>query len=938
MNAAPHIGSGGRDKNPARDAERNKVRRRSLIIIVLAGAVILALASAPALAKLAADWYWFTAIGFETVFLQSIGTRIGLGSGIGVIAFAFFYVNLRLAQRGVVPDVIILSTSSGTQKIDITNILRRLSLPTAAILGLLMALSGASNWLLLLRYLHRTPFGAVDPVFGRDIGYYVFTLPAVASVLQLVVGLTVLALLITVPLYVLRKDILLQQRRVTIEPSAERHLAVLLAILFASIAANAFLVRLPSLVYSTTGPLFGASYTDLAVRKPLFLILGVVAIVGAVLVLVGSRGGKLVRSTAIAAGTYIGVSILGAIATAMMQSFIVKPNELVKETPQLEHHIAATQRAWGLDAVTTRDLTGEATLTLADIEANAGTIRNVRLWDRDPLAQTFRQIQEIRTYYDFRSVDDDRYWIDGEYRQVLLSPRELNSASLPNRNFINEHLQFTHGMGITLSPVNEVSPEGLPVLFIKDLPPASTVSLNVTRPGIYYGETPGDYVFVNTQQPEFDYPPSVFTVYDGSGGVPVNSFLRKLIMSLRFGSLDVFLTDLITRDSRVLYHRNITERASKALPFLRWDADPYIVVTDDGHLKWILDAYTASGRYPYSLPVGRGTNYMRNSVKVVIDAYDGNVEAYIVDPNDPIIETYARIFEGLFRPIDDMPADLRAHVRVPSDLFRIQTGLYTTYHMDEPDNFYAREDQWQIPNLTQSDAAASGDAFLRHIVMRLPGETQEEYITMTPFTPRQKDNLAAWIVARSDGEHYGQLIAYRFPRQSLVFGPTQIVNRINQDTEISRQISLWDQRGSEVIRGNLLVIPIEESLIFIQAIYLRAEGGRIPELKRVIVAYQNQVVMEETLAQGMALLFGGTINMDAPSSDVAPVAAAAAVPSGGGDASARAQALIDEASSRYDAAIAAQQRGDWARYGDEMRRVGELLQQLRSLIGQTRVP
>ncbi len=911
------------------------MRRRGLVVvIVLAGAVILALASAPALAKLAADWYWFTAIGFETVFLTSIGTRIGLGLAIGVIAFAFFYVNLRLAQRGIVPDIV-LSTSSGTQKIDLTNILRRLSLPTAAILGLLMAISGAGSWLLLLRYLHRTPFGEVDPVFGRDIGYYVFSLPAVAAVLQLVVGLTILALLITVPLYVLRKDLIVQGRRVTIEPSAERHLAGLLAILFASIAANAFFVRLPSLVYSTTGPLFGASYTDLVVRAPLFRVLGVVAIVGAIWILIGSRGGKIVRTTAIVAGAYIGVAILGAIATSAMQSVIVKPNELVKETPQIESHIAATQRAWGLDAVTTRDLTGEATLTLADIEANAGTIRNVRLWDREPLAQTFRQIQEIRTYYDFRSVDDDRYWIDGEYRQVLLSPRELNSASLPQRNFINERLTYTHGTGIALSPVNQVSPEGLPVLFIKDIPPTSTVSINVTRPGIYYGETPGDYVFVNTKQPEFDYPLGdsiAYTVYDGTGGVPVNSRLRKLIMSLRFGSLDVFLTDLITRDSRVLYHRNIAERASKALPFLIWDADPYIVVTDDGRLKWILDAYTASGRYPYSLPAGRGTNYMRNSVKVVIDAYDGNVEAYIADPNDPIIQTYAKIFEGLFRPIDDMPADLRAHVRYPSDLFRIQTGLYSTYHMDQPDNFYAREDQWQIPNLTQSDVSG-GDAFLRYIVMRLPGETQEEYITMTPFTPQQKDNLAAWMVARSDGEHYGHLVVYRFPRQSLVFGPTQIVNRINQDTEISRQISLWDQRGSEVIRGNLLVIPIEESLIFIQSIYLRAEGGRIPELKRVILAYQNQVVMEETLAQGLARLFGGAIDVDAPSSDVAPVAAAAAVPTGGGDASARIQSLIDEASARYEQATAAQQRGDWASYGEEMRRVGELLRQLRTLTG-----
>ena len=486
-------------------------------------------------------------------------------------------------------------------------------------------------------------------------------------------------------------------------------------------------------------------------------------------------------------------------------------------------------------------------------------------------------------------------------------------------------------MGLTLSPVNQVTPEGLPELFIKDLPPTSSISVKVTRPQVYFGELSSDYVFVNTENPEFDYPAgdtNAVTVYQGIGGVQASSLLRRVLLSIRFRSTNVLMTDEITRESRVLYHRRIAERASKALPFLTWDRDPYIVVTEDGRMKWILDAYTASARYPFSAPTTGGVNYMRNSVKVIIDAYDGDVQAYITDPDDPIIRTYAKIFPDIFSDFDEMPADMRAHVRYPSDLFGLQTALYTTYHMDKPDIFYAREDQWQIPPSSDN----TQDAFLRHIVMKLPGETQEEYITMTPFTPRQKDNLAAWMVARSDGDQYGQLLVYRFPRQSLVFGPAQVVNRINQDTDISQQISLWDQRGSEVIRGNLIVIPIETSLLFVQALYLRAEGGRIPELKRVIVAYQNQVIMEETLGAGLARLFGGS------GFDERPAITAVAATDAAGESVAitsedRVADVARRLSEHYDAAIAAQRVGDWATYGVEMRLVGELVQQLQNLVG-----
>ncbi|MBE0594029.1 MAG: UPF0182 family protein, partial [Gemmatimonadales bacterium] len=681
-----------------------------------------------------------------------------------------------------------------------------------------------------LRFLHRAPFGTVDPVFGRDVGYYVFTLPAIATAVSLLTTLAVLGLLFAVPLYLLRRDVIVLRRRVAVEPSAQWHLAALLALLFVALALRVFFIDIPSILYATTGPLFGASYTDLGVKLPALRALGIAALVGAGLVLWGGSRRHLVRYTTLGLGLYVGVAILGSVGASMMQRLVVVPNELAREAPQLQRHITATREAWGLEDVEVRDLSGESGLTLADVQANQGTIRNVRLWDREPLLQTFGQLQEIRTYYDFVSVDDDRYWIDGEYRQVLLSPRELNSNSLPTRTFINERLTFTHGMGLTLGPVNQVTQEGLPVLFIRDLPPVSDVSLQVTRPGIYHGELSNDWVFVNTRQREFDFPSvegNEFTTYAGKGGVQVSSAFRRMVLSTYFQALKIFLSQDITTESRVMYHRRIGERARKALPFLFWDGDPYMMITDDGQLKWILDAYTASDRYPYSQPAVGGFNYMRNSVKVVIDAYEGTVQAFIADPEDPIVRTYASIFPAIFAPLDSMPADIRAHLRYPEDLFRIQTLLYGTYHMNEPEIFYHREDEWQVPVSSRGDG--SRDPFLRHIVMKLPGEASEEFILMIPFTPRGKDNLSAWMVARNDGARLGELVVYRFPRQRLVFGPTQVVNRINQDTEVSRQLSLWDQRGSEVIRGNLLVIPIEESLIFVQAIYLRAEGGRIPE-------------------------------------------------------------------------------------------------------------
>ena len=890
--------------------------------------LVLLVFALPTLIRLAAEWPWFNSIGYGRVFTTRLLAGGLLGLVVGAIAFAFLYANLRFAQRGVTPNPVLVRLNPQAAPLDVTRFVRRLALPAALGVGLLFAIGAAGAWLPVLQFLHRTPFGATDPVFGRDLSYYVFTVPVLAGAIGILTALATLALLAAGALYVLRRDVIVFRRNVTVESSARLHLALLVALLFLTTALRVYFVRIPDLLNSTTGPLVGASFADLHATLTGLRLAGIAALASVVLVLWGAAGHRLARNTLLAVALYAGVSLLGVgLYPGLIQRLVVAPNELVKETPQLAYHIAATRRAWGLDSVVTRDLSGEARLTERDIRANRPTIDNVRLWDRDPLLQTFAQLQEIRTYYDFVSVDDDRYIVDGQYRQVLLSPRELNAASLPTRTFINERLTFTHGMGLTLGPVNQVTEEGLPVLFIKDLPPASTVSLRVTRPAIYFGELTDSWVFVRTGQREFDYPSgdeNIFATYEGSGGVRVGSWLRRLVLASYFRSLKVLLSSDITNDSRAMYIRNIRLRAQTALPFLLFDSDPYLVIDAAGRLRWILDAYTGTSRYPYAQPLANGINYLRNSAKVVIDAYDGSVTTYLADPRDPLVLTLTKVFPGIFQPLDAMPADLRVHLRYPEDLFRVQTDMYATYHMAEPEIFYHREDQWQRPVLAGGRGPERQDPFLRHIVMRLPEERQAEFILMAPFTPRGKDNLASWMVARNDGENYGRLVVYRFPKQSLVFGPAQIVNRINQDTEIARQVSLWDQRGSEVIRGNLLVIPIEESLIYVQPLYLRAEGGRIPELKRVVVAYQNRVVMEETLEQGLSRLFGVA---GAPA-QVAAASGAAARPADGA-----ALDLARRAGESFRRAVEAQRAGDWARYGEELSRLEEVLRQLQVVLG-----
>ena len=937
--------AGIRPLPPRDDISRQLQLRRGRRVVLGLVALFALLLIVPAIAARLADWLWYREIGFERVFFTKIVAQWSLALPTALIVFATLYTNARFALAGSgrvelasrFDDFYRRSGLTDVARATADRALRAIALGGAAFVALVFALAVASQWRTILQFAYRTPFGTTDPVFGRDVGYYVFTLPVLELATGAALWLLVLSLLAVVPIHLARSDVRGRGWRPVLTRRAQWQLAILLASLLVVAAARIHFVQLPALLFGEHLPLTGARYVDLHVRIPTLHLLTIATLVAALVIVWGAARGRIVTMTGRIVVAYVVIALLAAVIPALVQQLAVQPNELARETPQIVAHIRATRQAWGIEGIEPREIGTATPLSAELIARNRETIDNVRLWDREPLLQTFGQIQSIRTYYDFVSVDDDRYHIGGQLRQVLLAPRELDTQSLPTRGFINEHLTYTHGMGLTLGPSNEVTAEGLPVLFIKDLPPSSSISLRVARPEIYYGELSNDFVLAPTRQREFDFPAgegdaAVYSQYDGGGGVPVHSFLRRLLYAVRFGSLNILLSRDLTDATRILYYRDIRERARRALPFVLFDRDPYLVVTDAGRLVWMLDAYTATDRYPYARGVSGGVNYMRNSVKVVIDAYDGSVRAYRSDDRDPIIKTLDRMYPGLLQPLASMPADIRAHVRYPEDLFRLQTSLYATYHMVNPETFYHREDEWQIPGgggsavPIESARRGAGEAFLRHMVMRLPGEKDPEFILMRPFTPRQKDNLAAWMVARNDGAHYGELAVYRFPRQRLVFGPNQIVNRINQDTEVSRQITLWDQRGSEVLRGELLVLPVEGSLIYVQPLYLRAQGGRIPELKRVIAAQEGRVSMGETLDAALA----GLLTQDEGETGAA---LSAALPPTESAPSAATTSLTRRALEHYDRARAAQRADDWATYGEEMKKLGEVLREIEQQQG-----
>ena len=907
------------------------------LLIILAAAIFFLVMIFSSIINLTFDYLWFSELGYKNIFTTILSTQIVLGVVAGILSALLIFINLKVAHYLTRKKEI--SVDIAKQGIDINKYINKLILAASLVLGFFIGISLSTNWEVVLQYLNSTAFDTQDPVFKNDISFYFFTLPFYKLIISNIYSILIISLIGAALIYLIKGILKLPQNisnqfsQFRVENASEDtsndsdtkkakiHLSIIVALLFLLTASRLYFVKINELVYSNTGPFTGASYTDIHATLPLYKVLITVALIGFILSII-SIGRKKNKFILAGVALYFIASTIGFAYPAIIQKFLVVPNELAKESLYIENNIEATQKAWNIDQVEKRELSTETSLTMQDIQENELTIKNIRLWDREPLLDTFSQIQEIRTYYDFMSIDDDRYTINGEYRQVMTSPRELNTGALPHRTFINEHLSFTHGYGLALGPVNQVTKEGLPLLFVKDIPPTSEIdSLQIKRPEIYFGEIPSDFAFVNTKAQEFDYPKgdeNVFAEFQGNSGIKVDSIFKKALLAIKFNSLKTFLSNDITNDSQALYYRNIDERVQKVLPFLSFDSDPYIVVTDEGDLKWIYDAYVSSDLYPYSQKMS-GINYMRNSVKIVIDAYSGKMDFYIAEKDDPVIQTYAKIFNNTFKDLSEMSQDLRNHIRYPEDIFQYQTELFQTYHMEQAQVFYNKEDMWEIPRLEK--ASSKKDPMMRHLIMKLPGEEKEEFIFMVPYTPRHKDNMSAWMVARNDGENYGKLVIYRFPKQKLIYGPKQINNRISQDPTISEQVSLWDQRGSEVISGNLFVIPIKESILYVQPLYLRAEGGKIPELKRVIVAFENKISMEETLDEALSKIFGGKVetSTDTTSQNSTEVNTKNTETN---------KDLIQQANEHYTKAEQAQKNGDWALYGEEIKKLGEVLEKL----------
>jgi hypothetical protein len=777
----------------------------------------------------------------------------------------------------------------------------------SATLAFLAGWLGTDRWELVLKALNSTPFGIRDPLFEQEVAFYVFQLPLWSSLYGWLMTVLILSALATIAVSFSTRGIQILSGGVSISPRTRGHLLSLAALLFLLKAAG-YRLAMFDLLFSRRGVAFGAGYSDVNAQLPILKALVVLTGLVAVLCLVTIRI-RSWRPLLVGVAALVGVAILGGVAyPGLIQRYRVSPNEIVKEKPYIDFNIRYTRLAYGLDNIEEREFPAEETLTLQDLRKNDTTIKNIRLWDTRPLLATYSQLQEIRTYYKFTDIDIDRYTLNGEYRQVTLSPRELSSQDLPSRIWINERLTYTHGYGAVVSPVNRVTREGLPEFWIKDIPPVASGDLRISRPELYFSELATDYVFAKTRAKEFDYPAgnqNVYTTYDGQGGIPLGSFWRKALFAVYLGDIKLLLSNDLTAESRLLIYRNIRARVQRIAPFFQYDDDPYMVISAAGRIVWLLDGYTVSDRFPYSAPTRGLGNYVRNAVKVTVDAYDGAVHFYVADPADPLIRTIARIFPGLLKPLDAMPADLRAHIRYPEGLFRIQAGVYAVYHMRDTQVFYNKEDLWSIPVRPLDGHERVMEPY--YLILRLPGEKKEEFVLLIPFTPSKKDNLAAWLAARSDPPNYGKLVVYDFPKQKLIYGPRQIEARIDQDSFISQQLTLWNQRGSQVIRGNLLVVPIDRSLVYVEPLYIAAEKGQLPELKRVIVGFGDRIAMDETLDGAMARVFGGPV----------PQAGLAAAPSPSPEPAGSLKALLDDAASVL------------ARAGEELRHLQELLRQLR---------
>lgn len=892
--------------------------RQTRWLYILIGLAALLAVTSTGIASFYTNVLWFRYVGYFSVFRRILSARAAVGLTGGLFFFLITYLNLRIVlwkrrELTLVGGLIMPISVSATRQVGL------LVLLASAVVGVLGGLAAFTQWHVILAFLNQTPFNIADPFFGKDAGFYIFSLPFIRLVQQHLWVALLSALVVSGAAYFLFGDLRFATRRVMIDRRARTHLSVLAACLFA-LKAWGYQIDMWDLMYSPRGVAFGASYTDIHAQVPAFRVLIFVALAGAVI----SLFGIVIRSFRWVGYSAVGLIVLGLVAgyayPSFMQQFTVSPNELAYEIPFIEHNINFTRSAFGLDAIDVVPFQATEDLTLEDLEANPDTARNFRLWDYRVSRDTYTQLQEIRAYYKFNDVDIDRYQISDQYRQVLTSARELDTQALPQDAFtwINLHLKYTHGYGIVMSPISGVGPDDMPEFYFSDIPPRTTTDLEIHRPEVYFGELTNHYIVVNTKEPEFDYPRSDTeglepTFYQGSAGIPLDNFLRRLSFALRFADYQILVSGAITPESRLIMRRNIIERVQAITPFFMYDPDPYVVLAD-GRLYWIVDGYTASANYPYSQPDPvTGVNYIRNSVKAVVDAYNGTVDFYQSDAEDPIVNTYAKIFPGLLKPMDAMPESLLRHVRYPIEQFRIQSRVLLTYHMTDPSVYYNKEDYWEIPEEIYGQSKQLVEPYF--IITTLPDHTEPEYLLMRPFTPRGKPNMTAWLGARCDPGLYGQMVLYTLPKSRLTPGPMQVESLISQDPEISQITTLWGQVGSEVIRGNLISIPIKNSILYVEPLYIQASQVKIPELKRVLMYYGGSVVMGNTVEDALTLLFGEGVPM--PEDDLGRPSDVAG--------------LVSKAASLWREAQQLIQSGDWAGFGRTIDELGRVLAELEGL-------
>ena len=868
--------------------------RRGLSFIVFVG--IIGFSVARAIATFFTNYLWFDSVNLNSVWIKILLTKGALVGATSLLAFIFIFTNLRLAVRAT-PVMDIFESFESQDPLSrfrawTNERFLRYRLWGSIGLSLFLGAGASQLWEQVLLFLNQQSFGVTDPVFQADVSRYVFGLPLYRLFVSWGFQLVIFTSLIIVLFFVATGALQLRQGRLPeVSSGAKAHLSVLLAFI-AILKAFAYRLDSMELLYSPRGKVFGASYTDVIAHLPALNLLILISLFGAVLLLVNiKRRGWLLPATAIS--LWLAVSIIvGGLVPAAIQRFRVVPDELNKELPYVENHIDYTRLAYGLDSIEEKSFAASPDLSQNDISNNKQTVDNIRLWDPTVLAETYSQLQEIRAYYALQEVDVDRYRINGELTQVMVAARELDQTNLPAVGWVNERLQYTHGFGVVFSPANNVASQGQPDFYVKGVPATTTVAeLEVEQPRIYFGESADsvEYVVVNSLQDEVDYPLSTegqsvaYTNYSGDGGVGIGSFFRRLGFALRYSELNLLISNQLSDDSKLIMERNIVSRVKKAAPFLYTDNDPYLALID-GNLFWIIDMYTVSDKYPYAQPADTrrinensglpvNFNYLRNSVKAVVNAYDGTMNFYVVDENDPIMTAYNDIFPDLFSPKSEMSSELLDHIRYPEDLFTIQSDMYRDYHMTDPRVFYADEDPWVIPSdssTTPRVATLRGEfteigfkpMLPYYLLMSLPGETDLSYLIFQPFNPENRPNMQSFLVADADPENYGQLIDFRLPKGEFVDGPSQVATRINQDPDISQIFTLLDQQGSSVIKGNLFVVPINQSILYYQPIYLQGEQNPLPEFKFVVVVFQDRIIMSETLSEALASIFGDELISD----------------------------------------------------------------------------